>query len=148
MKQAACAAALVLAAATGAQAQPVAAPIDQGVRVGFSAAVRDVVVGNPAIADVTLLDARSAVLMGKSYGVTSLMAFDAAGRTVFNRQVVVSASDAGRVSMIRGGAASNYACGPRCERTPMPGEHKNDYGDYNTGFDDYAKRARGPTPAE
>lgn len=129
-------------AAGAAAAPPVTAQIDQGVKISFPAGVRDVVVGNPSIADVTLLSAHSAVLMGRSYGVTSVMAFDEAGRTVFSREVVVGAGDAGRVALVRGAEMNNFACSPRCERTPMPGEYQPNYNSYAVPFDDYAKRAR------
>ena len=134
--------AAVVLATGAAAAPPVAAKIDQGVKISFPTGVRDVVVGNPSIADVTLLSAHSAVLMGRSYGVTSVMAFDEAGRTVFSREVVVGAGDAGRVALVRGGEMNNFACSPRCERTPMPGEVQASYTAYSTPFDDYAKRAR------
>ena len=76
------------------------------------------VVGNPAIADVTVVDAHTILLLGKGYGVTNLVIMDRTGRVIFNREIVVSAADAGRVSIWRGAASSNYACSPRCEREP------------------------------
>lgn len=126
----------------------ITAPIDQGVRVNLPVGARDVMIGNPAIADITLVDSRTAVLQGRAYGVTNLMVVDNAGRTVMNSQVVVSAPDVNRVSVYRGpGPAgdlpqvANYSCAGRCERTPMPGETETEYNRYSIGFTSYASRA-------
>ena len=117
------AAALSLIAAA-AQAQTLLAPIDQTVMINLPANASDVVIGNAAIIDVNLLNARQAVVMGKAYGVTSVQVFDADGRSIYARQVVVSSADENRVSFYRGLDVYNYACAPRCERTPMPGERQ------------------------
>ncbi|CAN5677215.1 pilus assembly protein N-terminal domain-containing protein [soil metagenome] len=133
---------------SAAGAATISAMIDQGVRISLPAGARDVMVGNPAIADINVLDSRTAVIQGRSYGVTNLVIIDARGRTLQNNQVVVTASDVNRVSVYRGpgpGAVmthvDNYACGPRCERTPMPGEIDSEYNRYAIGFNAYAQRA-------
>lgn len=112
----------VLAAAAPAVAQSMPIRIDQAARIVLSGAARDVIVGNPAVADVTVLDSRTLVITGKGYGITNLVVVDGRGRTILDRQIIVSANDDGRVTMYRGGDLYNYACAPRCERTPMPGE--------------------------
>ena len=116
----AAAALLTLAAgsALGAAAGALSVPMDQSVRIALRAPATSVVVGNPAIADVSVIDARTILVLGKGYGVTNLVVMDQAGRVLFNRQIVVAASDAGRVSIWRGPTASSYACSPRCEREP------------------------------
>lgn len=101
--------------AASAQAQALLAPVDQAVAVNLPGNAADVVVGNPAIADVQLLNARQAIVLGKGYGVTSLQVFDALGRSIFARQIVVSSADQNRVTYYRGPAVASYACAPRCE---------------------------------
>ncbi len=139
--------AATLASAVAANAQTLVAPIDQTLTLSFPASARDVVIGNPLIVDVTLLNARTAVLMGKSYGVTSLQVFDADGRSIYARQVVVSSADDNRISYFRGGAVSNYACAPRCERTPMPGEVKDVIEPVVGGYTMYADRQKSTNQA-
>ncbi len=114
------AAAISAVAVAQAQAQTLVTPIDQSITLTFPDAARDIVIGNPAIADVNLINARTAVLIGKGYGVTSVQAFDAAGRSIYARQVVVSSADDNRVSYFRGGVETTFACAPRCERTAAP----------------------------
>lgn len=105
-----------IAAAAAAQAQTVLAPMDQAVSIDLPGTAADIVVGNPAIADVQLLNGRQMVVIGKGYGVTSLQVFDALGRSIFARQVVVSSGGENRVTFYRGPAVANYACAPRCEQ--------------------------------
>jgi hypothetical protein len=120
-----------------------ALPIDTSVKVGFAGSARDVVVGNPMIADVTLLESGGAIILGKEYGLTSITAFDAAGRTVFSRQVVVVAGDQNRVAYFRGAEQNNYVCaGGACERTPMPGEPRSTYDDKSNAYNGYSSRER------
>lgn len=121
----------VLASGGSALAQGLPVRIDQATRVALSAPARDVVIGNPSVADVTIIDGRNLLVMGKAYGVTNIVVLDARGRTILDRQIVVSASDEGRVSFFRGPDVYNYACSPRCERTPMPGERDSGQGVYS-----------------
>jgi Flp pilus assembly secretin CpaC len=106
-----------------ASAADVAVSIDQAARITLAHPARDIIVGNPGIADVTLLDARHLIVTGKSYGVTNLLVTDQAGRTILNRQLVVAGPTYGQVSLHRGVDVADYACSPRCERsaTPAPG---------------------------
>ena len=132
----------LLAAASPAAAQSLAVPIDQSTVITLPAAARDVVIGNPLVIDVNLLNARNAVVLGKAYGVTSLQVFDDQGRSIYARQVVVSVSDDNRIAFYRGSDVTNYACSPRCERTPMPGETDKQLSPYITGYTSYADRQK------
>jgi len=120
-----------LASSGLAWAQGMPVRIDQATRVALSAPARDVFIGNPSVADVTVIDGRNLLVMGKAYGVTNIVVLDARGRTILDRQIVVSASDEGRISFYRGPDVYNYACAPRCERTPMPGERDSGQGVYS-----------------
>lgn len=140
--------ALVIGGSASAQGLPVR--IDQATRVTLSAPARDVVIGNPSVADVTIIDGRNLLVMGKAYGVTNLVVLDARGRTILDRQIIVSASDEGRVSFYRGPDVYNYSCAPRCERTPMPGERDTGqgvYGQWSGPYTAYPERAQGAAAA-
>jgi Flp pilus assembly secretin CpaC len=114
------AAALTLAAAP-ALAQSIAVPIDQSRRIALPGAAADIAVGNPGVADVTVVDERNLLVTGKGYGVTNVLALDRAGRTLFDRMVVVSAAQEGVVSVYRGAALQQYACDTTCERASPDG---------------------------
>ena len=101
-----------------AQSRPLSVSLDQSTRVQLSGPAGSVIVGNPAIADVTVVDANTLFITGKGYGVTEIVAVDAIGRTVFQSQVVVSAGDgAGQVRVWRGGQATEMACAASCSPT-------------------------------
>lgn len=108
-------AAAVIAAFPAAAAEPLSIRVNQSAAVRLSAPARDVVIGNPAIADVNVLDKRSLVVLGKAYGITNLIVMDQAGRTIVDRQIVVSGAEPA-MSFFHGTEVRSYACADRCER--------------------------------
>jgi Flp pilus assembly secretin CpaC len=109
-----------LALAGSAAAETLAVKLDQSTRITVRQPIRDVVVGNPTVADVSLLDPNSLIVVGKSYGVTNLLIVDRSGRTVLDRDIVVSAPDGGAMSLFRGPEQRSFSCSPRCERMASP----------------------------
>lgn len=98
-----------------AQSARVSVEIDQARRVQLSGPAGSVIVGNPEIADVTVVDANTLYITGKGYGVTEVVAVDQIGRTVFHSEVVVTAGDGvGRVRMWRGAQSTEMACASSC----------------------------------
>ena len=109
------AAVLAAPAVVAAQSASLNVEIDQARRVQLRGPAGSVIVGNPQIADVTVVDANTLYITGKGYGVTEVVAVDAIGRTVFQSQVVVTAGDGGgRVRVWRGGTATEMACASSC----------------------------------
>lgn len=107
--------AIALLAATPALAQSrMSVQIDHSERVQLRGNASSVIVGNPGIADVTVVDANTLFVTGKGYGVTEVVAVDAIGRTVFQSQIVVTGGDTGTVRVWRGGAVSEMACASSC----------------------------------
>jgi hypothetical protein len=93
-------------------------PLDQSLRLTLTSAAHDVIVGNPAIADVTIADDHHLIVTGKQDGMTNLIVTDHRGRTIFDRQLVVHGGGAGdAVTLIAGATATTYACAPTCETT-------------------------------
>lgn len=107
-------AALSAAVAVHAQSRPLNVEIDHATRVQLRAPAGSVIVANPKIADVTVVDANTLFITGKGYGVTEIVAVDAVGRPLFQSQIVVSAGSAGSVRVWRGGQATEMACGTSC----------------------------------
>ncbi len=111
---AAAVAALAVPAAAAAQSR-LNVEIDQAQRVQLTGPAGSVIVGNPQIADVTVVDSNTLYITGKGYGVTDVVAVDPIGRTVFQSQIVVTAGDgAGRVRLWRGAQATEMACAASC----------------------------------
>jgi Flp pilus assembly secretin CpaC len=106
---------LSLSVATAAAADsPLSVSAGAAARIVLSAPVRDVVVGDPTVADVSLVNERTLVVLGKKAGATTILAFDARGRALADRDVVVSAIPTQAVVVQRGVNAATYACGERC----------------------------------
>jgi Flp pilus assembly secretin CpaC len=107
---------VAVAAALPAAAADLSVRKNQSTAIRLSAPARDVVIGNPTIADVSVLDRRSLVVVGKSYGVTNLLVMDHSGRTILNRQIVVSGAADADMTYYQGTEQRSYACADRCER--------------------------------
>lgn len=106
---------LAVPAAVAAQSARLSVEIDQAARVQLRGPAGSVIVGNPLIADVTVVDSNTLYITGKGYGVTEIVAVDSIGRTVFQSEVVVTAgSGAGQVRVWRGGQATEMACASSC----------------------------------
>jgi Flp pilus assembly secretin CpaC len=89
------------AAAVAAQAEGVSVAADQVERIHLRGSAADVVIGNPDVADVAMIDSRTLVITGKAPGTTSLVVFDSARRVLFDGPVSVGVR-AGHVAMVRG----------------------------------------------
>jgi len=116
-----------LAGAAGA-GDAVSVPLDEVRIVTFAKPVATLYVGNPVIADVTIIDNRHAFVQGKAFGTTNILALDATGHQVVNEQVVVAGSGSAVVTLQRGTAQTTYACtGARCQSAPQPGDGRDAY---------------------
>lgn len=114
----------VTAASAQSMVSPLSVSAGQAARISLAAPVRDLVVGDPTVADVSLVNERTLVILGKKAGATTVMAFDARGQALADRQVVVSNVPAGTIVVQRGAAASTYACGDGCSLLPPPAAEK------------------------
>ena len=106
----------------------ISVPLDQVRMIAFPTAISTLYVGNPVIADITMIDKRHAFIQGKAYGATNVVALDASGVEISNQQVIVFGSGGGVVTLQRGAAQSTYSCAAaRCEPTPQPGDGKDPF---------------------
>jgi Flp pilus assembly secretin CpaC len=74
-----------------------------------------VVVGDPAIADAVVKDARTVVLTGKGFGITNIVILDADGAAIVDDQVMVSRSVANTTRVYRRAYVQTLSCTPYCE---------------------------------
>ena len=116
-----------------AQAAGFLVEINQQKALHLSAPATAVMVGNPAIADVTVLGPQLIYVLGRSYGSTNLIALDASGRQITELHVSVTSPSSSTVTLTRGAGQLTYNCTPRCERTVAQG-------DSSEGFEDAAKQ--------
>ena len=96
--------------------------VDQARLVSFPEPVKTLYVGNPWIADVQIVDPQHAFVLGRTFGVTNLIAMSANGTELSNQQVTVS-NNSVAVTVNRGADQFNYMCThAHCETTPRPGD--------------------------
>jgi Flp pilus assembly secretin CpaC len=92
--------------------------INQAARVQLSGPAGSVIVANPNIADVTVVDSNTLYITGKGDGITEIVAVDAIGRTVFQSQVIVTDSaGSGSVRVWRGARSTEMTCAASCSPT-------------------------------
>jgi hypothetical protein len=103
--------------------------VDEAKLVSFERPVKTVFVGNPSIADVSMVDPRHAFVLGKTMGLTNLIVLDANGAQVENKQVMVTNTFAA-ATLNRGPDQFNYTCSTsHCEVMPRPGDPKKFFDD-------------------
>lgn len=113
-------AAVTAAAPASAQGSRVTVALDHAERVGLRAPAGSVIVGNPAVADVTVVDERTLFVQGKAFGVTQIVVLDRLGRNLFQGEVVVTAPQSGQVTVFRGSTATDMACAGLCAAVARP----------------------------
>lgn len=117
-------------------ADGIAISMDEVRTVTFGGPIATVYVGNPAIADVNMIDARHAFVIGKGFGSTNIVALDGAGKEVSNTAVSVlsgSSNSAATVVLNRGTQRVTYNCtAARCEASGAPGDAKDAFDAINS----------------
>ncbi len=147
-------AATVLACVAQANAAPkgsdVAMALDEVHTLTFKSPIATVYVGNPAIADVTMIDPRHAFVQGKGYGRTNIVALNSDNVQVFNTHITVTGGEgSGTVTLNRGAQRITLNCaGGRCEPTPTPGDDQKAYDTESGQASSHQNAARGMATAE
>jgi Flp pilus assembly secretin CpaC len=98
-----------------AQAAGIEVTMNQAKIVKLSRAADTIVIGNPAIADASVQDAKTVVLTGKGFGVTNLVILDDAGSPIIDEQVIVTRATASSVRIYRRSEVQTLSCTPYCE---------------------------------
>lgn len=112
-------------------AQEIVLTADQSQFLRLPMAPATIVVGNPAIADVTS-DGSSLFFHPKGFGVTNVLALDGSGRKLGDYLVRVIYDDAYSVTIYAPGNRESYSCRNNCEPTMRIGDGK-DYFDLYFG---------------
>jgi hypothetical protein len=98
--------------------------IDQARLIRLKSDAAQIIVGNPAIADVAAQDVRLLVVTGKSYGTTNLIVLDGEGREIFNADLGVREGGVRQVTLYRGTSRQSYYCAPDCQHMLSIGDDK------------------------
>jgi Flp pilus assembly secretin CpaC len=106
--------------------------LDQAKILRLPAKVSTIIIGNPAIADVTIQRSGIAIVTGKTYGTTNMIVLGAGGEMISEEQVVVKPPEAAIVTVQRGMDRESLACTPTCEKAVKVGDAAANF-DFITG---------------
>lgn len=106
----------------GASAADLNVEVSQYLSLKLQQSASSIIVGNPAIADVSVEDSNQLFVLGRAYGKTSLTALDADGNPIVDIDVNVVAPRTAAVTLTRGPGQISYNCTPRCERALDPSD--------------------------
>lgn len=81
-----------------------------------------IIIGNPALADVTPQDNNVLVLVGKASGRTNIIILDENGDILHNYDIAVQEEQSGNLTLYKAGAQWSYSCAPYCERVVNPND--------------------------
>ena len=100
----------------------IVATVDHARLVKIPAGTETLIIGNPTIADVTLLKQNNLmILTPKSFGETNFIALDKDGSPVAESMIqVINGTDA--LVVQRGMDRQSYSCAPRCQPTERLGD--------------------------
>lgn len=104
---------------------------DQALIVKMDAPASTLILGNPAIADISTEDGQLLVVTGKTAGITNLIALDDAGAEILNLVLTVKDPAYHYVTLHKGINRQSYSCTPDCAPVLRTG-------DSATSFDTYA----------
>lgn len=84
-----------------------------------------IIIGNPALADVTPQENNILVLVGKASGRTNIIILDDAGEVMHNYDIAVQEEQDGNLTLYKAGKQWSYSCAPFCERVINPNDDKD-----------------------
>lgn len=107
---------VVFSIPTQALSDTLAVALDQATLMRLPEKVSTIVIGNPLIADVTVQAGGIAVVTGKGYGATNMIALDRDGKALLEKNILVQGPRERVVVVYRGMDRESYSCTPGCER--------------------------------
>jgi Flp pilus assembly secretin CpaC len=107
------ASATVLGAAP-AKAEDLIVKYDQSQLLRLPRPASEIIIGNPAIADISVQSGNLLVITGKTFGITNIIALDAERNVIQDQRVLVKRDEAKVVNLQRGTERQSYNCTPQC----------------------------------
>ena len=101
--------------------QPLTVQTDKSQIISVSTEPGAVVIGNPAIADITV-NGKQIFVHGHAFGDTNLMVLDTAGNQIANFDITVANSTDNAIAIFNPTGRRSYTCAPYCEGAIIPGD--------------------------
>lgn len=122
---------LTLAAPLHAQdggAEQIGVFLDQAKLLKLPSGTETIIVGNPAIADVTVQRNGVLIITGRTPGRTNFIALDVNGTIISESFVSVSAPQGNGLVLMRGLDSAHFHCDPICQPTVTLGDEEKHFG--------------------
>jgi hypothetical protein len=94
--------------------EPITVRLDQATVINVPERAATIVIGDPLIADLSVQRSGLAVLTGKGFGSTNIIALDRSGAVLMEKDVEVKGPGDPIVVVYRGVARETYSCTPEC----------------------------------
>jgi hypothetical protein len=124
-----------LYAAGPASATDLVVTYDQSQLLRLPKPAREIIIGNPTIADVVVQGDTLLIVTGKTFGITNFIALDAERNIIQQARVIVQRDEGKVVNLHKAGKRQSYNCTPQCN--PMV-----TVGDDQTYFDTISKTSQ------
>lgn len=121
--------------------EPIVVTMDRAKVMRIPAPADTVIVGNPAIADVSIRDRQTLVLTGRQAGVTNVVILDKKGDPIADELISVEVAEGSIVFVQRGASRYSYACTPNCAVTLRTGDNKQHFDDARSQIDSVNQNA-------
>lgn len=95
---------------------------DQSQLLKLSRPASEIIIGNPAIADVTVQSGNLLVVTGKTFGITNMIVLDHDRNVIQEQRILVKRDEAKVLNLIRGRQRQSYNCTPQCNPSIMIGD--------------------------
>ena len=141
------AAALMTLLAAPASADQLWLTMDQVRPYDISRPAGQIIIGNPAIADVKVQNNARVLLFGKAPGMTNMYILDAEGKEIDNLVVRVRSNNVSMLTYQRGLQRLSLNCSSNCETTVTVGDSSAVFGETAQQIDQKFSQAQGAANA-
>ena len=107
---------------TGGLAQDLIVKYDQSQLIRLSRPVAEIIVGNPAIADITVQSNDMLIITGKTFGITNVIMLDADRNIIQDQRILVTRDEVRSLQLMKGTKRESYNCAPQCNPSLVAGD--------------------------
>lgn len=114
--------AAIALATTPSKADDLIIKFDQSQLLRLPKPAAEIIIGNPAIADVSIQTGNLLVITGKTFGITNIIALDAERNVIQDQRILVRRDENKVVNIYRSGDRASYNCAPQCNPQLVVGD--------------------------
>jgi Pilus formation protein N terminal region len=112
------------------RAEDLIVKFDQSQLLQLPRPAAEIIIGNPAVADVSIQSGNLLVITGKSFGITNIIALDSERKVIQDQRILVRRDEVKVVNVYKAGLRSSYNCAPQCNPQLMPGDDPKYFNEY------------------